>query len=60
MEKLLLAAIAVDADRMREIALARATAARDELVRLGMDQERLYLLAPSSPGADERAVAARA
>lgn len=54
MEKLLLAAIAVDADRMRELALARATAARDELVRLGIGQERLYLLAPSSPGADER------
>ena len=54
MEKLLLAAIAVDADRMRELALARATAARDELVRLGIGQERLYLLAPSSPGEGER------
>ena len=48
MEALLLAAIPVDADRMRELALARATAVRDELSRLGVDHERLYLLAPSS------------
>jgi len=34
MEKLLLATIAVDADRMRELALARASVVRDELVRL--------------------------
>jgi len=49
MEALLLAAVPVDADRMRELALARAGAVRDELTRLGVDHERLYLLAPTSP-----------
>lgn len=47
MEALLLASIPVDADRMRELALARAGAVRDALVRLGVDHERLYLLAPT-------------
>lgn len=47
MEALLLASIPVDADRMRELALARASAVRDALVRLGVDHERLYLLAPT-------------
>ena len=46
---LLLASIPVDADRMRELALARAGAVRDALVRLGVDHERLYLLAPTGP-----------
>ncbi|MEN9903999.1 MAG: hypothetical protein RLZZ555_564, partial [Pseudomonadota bacterium] len=54
MEKLLLASIAVDADRMRELALARAAAVRDELLRLGIGNERIYLLAPSSPVAEQR------
>jgi hypothetical protein len=49
MEALLLASIPVDADRMRELALARAGAVRDALVRLGVDHERLYLLAPTGP-----------
>lgn len=49
MEKLLLAAIPVDADRMRELALDRAGQVRDELVRLGVDHNRIYLLAPTSP-----------
>lgn len=49
MEALLLAAIPVDADRMRELALARATAVRDALAGLGIDHERLYLLAPGGP-----------
>ena len=49
MEALLLAAIPVDADRMRELALARATAVRDALAGLGVDHERLYLLAPGGP-----------
>lgn len=53
MEKLLLAATPVDADRMRELALARAWAVRDELVRLGIGNERIYLLAPSSPEAGQ-------
>lgn len=49
MEALLLASIPVDADRMRELALARATAVRDVLAGLGIDHERLYLLAPGGP-----------
>lgn len=49
MEALLLAAIPVDADRMRELALARAGAVREALTRLGVDHERLYLLAPTRP-----------
>lgn len=49
MEALLLASIPVDADRMRELALARAGAVRDALTRLGVDHERLYLLAPTGP-----------
>lgn len=49
MEALLLASIPVDADRMRELALARATAVRDALAGLGIDHERLYLLAPGGP-----------
>jgi Domain of Unknown Function (DUF748) len=54
MEKLLLASIGVDSDRMRELALARAAAARDELLRLGVSNERIYLLAPSAPAAEQR------
>ncbi|MEO0002375.1 MAG: hypothetical protein RLZZ22_67, partial [Pseudomonadota bacterium] len=47
MEALLLASIPVDADRMRELALARAGTVREALIRLGVDHERLYLLAPT-------------
>lgn len=46
MEKLLLASIAVDADRIRELALDRAARVRDELVRRGVEHQRIYLLAP--------------
>ncbi len=53
METLLLASIPVDADRMRELALARAGAVRDALTRLGVDHERLYLLAPTRPAQAE-------
>ncbi len=53
MEALLLAAIPVDADRMRELALARAGAVRDALTQLGVAHERLYLLAPTGPAQAE-------
>lgn len=46
MEQLLLASIPVDADRIRELALDRAARVRDELVRRGVDHQRIYLLAP--------------
>ncbi len=54
MEKLLLASIPVDADRMRELALDRAGRVRDELVRLGVDHQRIYLLAPTTPPATDK------
>jgi hypothetical protein len=53
MQALLEAAIVVNADVMRELALQRGLAVRDALVAKGLGSERLFLAAPKLRGANE-------
>jgi len=57
MESLLLAAIALPDDAMRQLALARSTAVRDDLVAHGVAASRLFLGAPQIVGAGTKPAA---
>ncbi|TXH55439.1 MAG: hypothetical protein E6Q93_16115, partial [Burkholderiaceae bacterium] len=57
MEALLVAAIPVGPDAMRELALQRGLAVRDALLARGLPGERLFLAAPKLRAAGEEGAA---